>query len=276
MKKIIKTLAIVGGALCIVKGLDNRLETVEYEIASKKLPKEFDGYKIVQISDFHSDTFAGIGEVIKQIKPDIIVSTGDLADDEGPYAPAVRLCKSLVKIAPMYAVTGNHDVWRGDYAEFESELTKLGVRTLNNERIMLTRDNAQIGLAGIGDPFSVSNDNIIENVQKSLANIERFDGFDILLFHRANLLDEIKHYGFDLILSGHMHGGQIRTPWGSGVFAPLSSFPSGRRILFPKYFGGRYSYKNTTMIVNRGLGNPMVIPRLFNRPEITEITLRKL
>lgn len=274
MKKIIKTLAIAGGVLCIAKGFDNRIETTEYKISSKKLPKEFDGFTIVQISDFHCDTFAGIGGEIKQLNPDIIVSTGDLADDKGSYAPAVRLCNELTKIAPMYAVTGNHDVWRGDYSQFEKELTALGVKTLHNERVNIERGGEYISLSGIDDPFAISNDNITENVQNSLAQLPHTDLFDILLFHRANLLDEIKHYGFDLILAGHMHGGQVRLPWGSGVFAPRSSVLSGKSMLFPKYFGGKYTHKHTTMIVNRGLGNPMVIPRLFNRPEITAITLK--
>ena len=123
----------------------------------------------------------------------------------------------------------------------------------------------------------------IENTAKTLAeiliteNIEyelsKADAFSILLSHRADLYPDIKDTGVDLILSGHMHGGQIRLPWGNGVFSPTSSIPSGESLLFPKYFGGYYSYKDTHMIVNRGLGNPMIIPRLFNRPEITVITL---
>ncbi len=274
MKKIIKALALTGGVLCVARGFDNRLETTEYEITSAKLPKEFDGFKIVQISDFHCDPFPGICEEIKRLNPDIIVSTGDLADDKGPYMSAVSLCNTLTKIAPMYAVTGNHDVWRSDYNEFEKELSALGVKTLHDERIYLERNGQKIALTGIDDPFSVSNDNINENVQKSLSKLSRTEIFDTLLFHRANLLDELKHFGFDLILAGHMHGGQIRLPWGSGVFAPRSSFAMGKPVFFPKYFGGKYTYKNTTMIVNRGLGNPMIIPRLFNRPEITVVTLK--
>lgn len=274
MKKLLKALAITGGALCIAKGFDNRLETTEYEVFSTKLPKEFDGFRIVQISDFHCDTFAGISEEIKRLNPDIIVSTGDLADDKGSYMSAVNLCHSLIGIAPVYAVTGNHDVWRSDYNEFENALSDIGVKTLHDERIYIERGGEKIAITGIDDPFSVSNDNITENVQKSLAKISPTKLFDVLLFHRANLLDELKYFGFDVILAGHMHGGQVRMPWGSGVFAPRSSFGTGKSMFFPKYFGGKYKYKHTTMIVNRGLGNPMIIPRLFNRPEITSITLK--
>lgn len=274
MKKLIKVLALTGGALCIAKGFDNRLEITDYKISSKKLPKEFDGFKIVQISDYHSDNIVGLSHEIKALNPDIIVSTGDLADDEGSYLPAVRLCENLTPIAPVYAVTGNHDVWRTDYTQFEQELSSAGVVTLHDERIFIERNGKKIGLCGIDDPFSLTKENIMDNISRSLAQLSKCSEFDILLFHRANLLDEIKHYGFDLILSGHMHGGQVRMPWGDGVLAPKSSFAYGSPMLFPKYFGGHYEYKNTHMIVNRGLGNPMIIPRLFNRPEITVITLK--
>lgn len=274
MKKIIKALAITGGALCIAKGFDNRLEITDYKISSPKIPEEFDNFRIVQISDFHSDSFPGIPGAIKALRPDLIVSTGDLADDEGSYLPAIRLCENLTPIAPMYAVTGNHDLWRSDYDTFEKDLSKTGVVTLHDERIYIEKNGKKIGLCGIDDPFSLTKENIMDNLSRSLGQISKASCFDILLFHRANLLHEIKHHGFDLILSGHMHGGQVRLPWGSGVFSPKSSFASGEAMLFPKYFGGHYTYKDTHMIVNRGLGNPMIIPRLFNRPEITLITLK--
>ena len=88
------------------------------------------------------------------------------------------------------------------------------------------------------------------------------------------MFDIIKDKGFDLILAGHMHGGQFRLPSGRGLISPKSSLGSNTPVLLPKYFAGRFEFADTTMIVNRGLGNPMVIPRLFNRPEVTLITLR--
>ena len=110
-------------------------------------------------------------------------------------------------------------------------------------------------------------------IKEYLSKFNTSSDYQILLFHRANLLDHIKDYGFDLILSGHLHGGQLRIPGMGGVFSPLSSLGDGSKILFPKYSGGEYKSENTTMIVNRGIGNPMIIPRVFNRPEIGIITL---
>lgn len=274
MKKFIKTLAFAGGALVLAKGLDNRIEIVDYDIKNKKIPKSFDGYKIVQISDYHCETMPGLASEIELLNPDIIVSTGDLADDEGSYLPAVRLCKKLINIAPVYAVTGNHDLWRSDYGKFEKELDALGVKVLHDERTTLTRNEDRISLAGIEDPFSVNKSTLDARLRKSIASLPPESGFDILLFHRANMLDYFKNESFDLILAGHMHGGQIRIPHGRGVVAPKSSWLDSTHPFFPKYVGGRYKINDTDVVVNRGLGNPVAVPRLFNRPEITVITLK--
>lgn len=273
MKKLLKAAAYAGGVLFIIKGLDNRLEVTHYNISSEKIPSEFDGFKIVQVSDYHCDSVPGLVTEIKNENPDLIVSTGDLADDKGSYLPALRLCEHLTDIAPVYAVTGNHDLWRSDYEKFENELTMTGVVTLHNERITLKRNGSEISLSGIDDPFSLNSGRIAENIQSSLSKFPRCTGYNILLFHRANLFEQLKHHGFDLILSGHMHGGQFRLPTGQGVVSPKSSWASKTPVFFPKYVAGHYKSAHTEMIVNRGIGNPMLIPRLFNRPELTVVTL---
>lgn len=273
MKKILKTAALTGGLLCIVKGLDNRLEVTHYSISSKKIPPSFNSFKILQISDYHCDSIPGLVEEVVREMPDIIVTTGDMAHDKGSYMPAIRLYEHLCDIAPVYAVTGNHDLWRSDYESFERDLEKIGVKTLHNERIILEKDGGKIALSGIDDPFAMNNVKIAENLQCALSRLKRYNGYDILLFHRANLFEQLKYQGFDLILSGHMHGGQFRLPTGQGVVSPKSSWASKAPVFFPKYVAGHYRSPRTDMIVNRGTGNPMFIPRLFNRPEITVITL---
>lgn len=274
MNKLFKTAAYAGGALWLMKGLDNRLEVTHYSIISEKIPADFNGFKILQVSDYHCDSVPGLVSEIIHEAPDIIVSTGDLADDKGSYLPAIRLCEHLVDIAPVYAVTGNHDLWRGDYEKFERELSRLGVATLHNERIILRRNKSEIALSGLDDPFTLNGSKAAENIQSSLANLSAYDGYEILLFHRANLFDYLNHHGFDLILAGHMHGGQIRLSKRKGLVSPRSSWVGKSAVFFPKYVGGHYKSSRTEMIVSRGLGNPMIIPRLFNRPEITVITLK--
>ena len=274
MNKAIKTLALTGGILYAAKGLDNRLEVTHYIMESPKIPKAFNNFRILQISDYHADPVSGIISEVKSQSPDIIVSTGDLVHDKGSYAPGVRLCEQLMEIAPVFAVSGNHDVWRADYRDFDKELTDIGVRSLHNERVELKIGDSAIGLCGIDDPFATAGKTIVENLSRFLDEIPPYDGYDILLFHRANMFDIVKDRGFDLVLSGHMHGGQMRLPNGKGVVSPKSSWGANSPMFFPKYFGGHYRYKSTEMLVSRGIGNPMIIPRLFNRPEIVVVTLK--
>ncbi|MCD8391161.1 MAG: metallophosphoesterase [Firmicutes bacterium] len=273
MNKTIKTLAVAGGVLAAAKGLDNRLQITSYTLRSARIPPEFDGYKIAQISDVHSDTVPGLVSEIARTRPDIIVSTGDLVHHTGGYSYSVNLCRRLSEIAPVYAVTGNHDIWRNDYSELEAALDNAGVQTLHNESVTLTRGGARLSLSGIDDPFAVTNKRINEFLNGAVSQLSVGDEYSILLFHRANWLNYFRRRGFDLILSGHMHGGQMRIPSLGGVVSPRSSWASSK-IFFPKYVGGLYAFDKTTIIVSRGLGNPMVIPRFFNRPELVSITLK--
>lgn len=273
MNKTLKVLAAAGGLYLAAKGLDNRLETTRYTVSSVKIPSEFDGFKIAQISDVHSDAAPGLVSAVTAEKPDIIVSTGDLVHHMGGYDYSLGLCRKLLKIAPVYAVTGNHDVWRSDYAEFENALSAIGVKTLHNERIPLKRGGGHIYLSGIDDPFAVSNRRINAFLEKAAAPADGADSYNILLFHRANRVNFFREYRFNLILAGHMHGGQARIPHLGGVISPRSSWASSK-IFFPKYVGGLYTLGSAVVIVSRGLGNPMVIPRVFNRPELVTVTLR--
>lgn len=271
---IIKKLAFAAGAAFVIRGLDTRLEIVHYTISSKKLPKEFDGFRILQLSDYHNDTIPGLLEAVRSEEPDIIVTTGDMADDEGSYMSAVRLFRQLSEIAPSFAVSGNHEVWRSDYEDFVKASTDAGVRFLRDSTDIISCGDAQIALSGAEDPFSRDGSTMRLHAEQSIEkiNIDK-SVYNILLFHRANMFDIIRDKGFDLILAGHMHGGQFRLPSGRGLLSPKSGLGSNAPVLLPKYFAGRFEFADTTMIVNRGLGNPMVIPRLFNRPEVTLITL---
>ncbi len=274
VSKIIKGAAIAGGILIVAKGLDERLETTHYIIESEEIPEDFDGFRIVQISDYHASYIPGVADEIRSENPDIIVSTGDLVDDKGSYEPGIRLCEKLLNIAPVYTVTGNHDLRRPDYSRFQRALDATGAVTLHDESMVIRRGESSIILSGIDDPFSEDGKTIDQNINTSINSITPTEQYHILLFHRANHMDLLKDKGFDLVLAGHMHGGQLRFPNGRGICNPKSSWASNTSFLFPKYFAGHYRYNKMNMIVNRGLGNPMIIPRLFNRPEITVIILK--
>ena len=274
MNFLTKAALLAGGAAFAVKALDSRLETTHYDIVSPNIPESFDGYRIAHLSDYHNDTVPELVSTVRDEAPDIILCTGDMADDKGSYKPAVHLVEKLMKIAPCFMVTGNHDVWRSDFSEMEKEMNAAGADFLHNEQRFITKGEGRISLSGIDDPYLCTEQKVKNYLRNSVETVSGFDGYEILLFHRANLLDELTGYGIDLILSGHMHGGHMRIPGIGGVAAPRTSWQEGENILFPRYFGGRFDSDGTTMIVNRGLGNPMIIPRVFNRPELVVITLK--
>jgi hypothetical protein len=169
----------------------------------------------------------------------------------------------------IYAISGNHDYWNSkQFNEHQNMLKKLGVKLLENTSTNIYKDNEKITIHGIADPISFDNKEAEGITKTGLSKLKISDGYNILLFHRANMLDLFKNEKFDLIVSGHLHGGQVRIPFVGGLKSPHGDW-------FPKYSGGRYDVNNNTYIVSRGIGNPFIVPRVFNRPEIVVITLKK-
>lgn len=249
-------------------------EKTVYHIKSARLPKEFDGFKIAHISDFHSHPACGTADIIADFAPDIIAVTGDLVhDDRFSYGEVSALLKRLIELAPIYIVSGNHDLWRPGIDKIFNEFREIGAVILDNDSKTVTHGDAEIALFGVRDPFSRVPKVISDDINSSFDSLDLYSGYKILLFHRANLYPEIKNRGFDLILSGHMHGGQIQIPHIGGLAAPTSSILSKNGMLFPKYCKGIYNENASTMIVNAGNANTLPIPRFFNPPEVGCITL---
>jgi len=247
-----------------------------YHIAFKNLPEAFSGFKIAHISDPHSKPAKGVLEIVEGTSPDITVITGDLLnDDEKSTAEIDELVSSLLEISPVYFISGNHDLWRVNHKGIFRKYEEMGAVFMDNKTVFIEKNGEKIAISGVPDPFSRVPEKISENTKKSLKGIIMPEGFNILLFHRANLFDQIKNYGYDLILSGHMHGGQIRIPKLGGVLAPSSAMLSKKRMLFPEFTGGVVTSKECTMVVNRGIGNTLPLPRLGNAPEVGIITLLK-
>ncbi|MBU5449036.1 metallophosphoesterase [Acetivibrio sp. MSJd-27] len=162
----------------------------------------------------------------------------------------------------VYAVSGNHDKWSGRFDELREKWERdYPVTFLDGKSAVIQRGGQSISVYGIGDPDTWENDEAETYVKKALQKQERIDGYQILLFHRANMLDLFNGETFDLVLSGHMHGGQIRIPFLGGLKSPHGDW-------FPKYSGGRYEVNGHTYLVSRGIGNAVSVPRIFNRGEI--------
>jgi uncharacterized protein len=257
---------------------NNSIVTTEYDYSSKKVPVSFDGYKIVQLSDLHSKSFGKDQEkLIKKVSkanPSLIVFTGDLVDSRKYNEEnSLVLMKKLVQIAPVYYVTGNHEWRSGKFNSLEDELKSAGVQVMRGtvEEVSYGTDNIQ--LIGIDDPAGItgsySEQEITEEALGNTINNSKDDGdFNILLAHRPELISSYSKFPIDLVFSGHAHGGQFRVPFIGGVVAPNQG-------LFPEYTSGKHMVDKTTMIVNRGLGNSIIPVRIFNRPEIVVMTLKK-
>lgn len=255
---------------------NNSIVTNEFTIRSDKLPENFNEYKIVQLSDLHNKSFGNdqsyLIKKVKKTEPDLIVFTGDLIDSEKyDEEPSLILMEKLVQLAPVYYVTGNHEWWSGDFETLESKLNSIGVQVMRNRAEEISIEDEKIQIIGIDDSANGKEsyeDRAIaeERILNSIEEIQGKEHFQILLSHRPEMFSLYSEFGFDLVFSGHAHGGQFRLPFVGGLIAPDQGF-------FPKYTSGTYKINNTTMIVSRGLGNSIIPIRVFNRPEIVVVTL---
>lgn len=254
---------------------NNWIETTDISISTDRVPASFDGYKILQLSDLHSKSYGqdqdAIVQKVSEVNPDLIVFTGDLVDSKKyNKETSLTLMKELIQIAPVYFVTGNHEWWSGKFSSLEKNLLDIGVKVMRNTADSITIGNDSIQIIGIDDP-ALARDGIdersitVEAIINAMEGVEE-GGFNILLSHRPELFSLYSEYSFDVVLSGHAHGGQFRIPFVGGLIAPNQG-------LFPKFTAGKHISENTAMIVNRGLGNSIIPLRIFNRPEIVVLTL---
>ena len=219
-----------------------------------------DDVKIVQVSDLHNQFF-GINQsvLLKNIEacdPDIIVVTGDIVDStHTSYSIAMDFVEGAVKIAPVYYVTGNHeDRLHGDKLDkFYSDMRDLGVIFLDDTYV----DMGEYTLAGIAD--------------SSLESFDAYPAFTdekpvVMLAHEPDYVSLYQSLGADLVLTGHVHGGQIIIPGKGGLLSPDFTF-------FPELYEGMHSYGSMTLIVSRGLGNSVAPVRINNFPELVVINV---
>lgn len=252
------------------------LELNKYSVASENVPEQFDGYKIIQVSDLHNaqmgDDNVKLIQLIKEAEPDMIAITGDMIDSRRTDVDvALAFAKEAMKIAPCYFVTGNHELRVQEYEELKEGLTELGVVVLENEKALITKGDVQLSILGLSDP-SLESGYVYtdegEILELYLGKLSKGDNnYKILLSHRPEYFEVYVEAGIDLALSGHAHGGQVRLPLVGGIIAPNQGF-------FPEYDSGLYIKGETNMIVSRGIGNSLFPLRFNNRPEVVLIELQ--
>lgn len=254
---------------------NNYLEVTNYSLENEKIPSSFNDYKIAQISDFHNTKSKRLTNSLirklKQEQPNIIVITGDLIDaKKTDIEVATHFIEEISNIAPIYHVTGNHEVSTKDYEKLKENLISNNVTILESTCISIKENEEEINLLGIDDP-SIIRDSFIDDSTITKTNLENIsydkEKYSILLSHRPELFDTYVQSNIDLILTGHAHGGQIRIPFIGGVIAPNQG-------IFPKYTSGVLKKDSTTMIISRGIGNSILPFRINNRPELVIITLK--
>ncbi len=251
------------------------LMTTRTELTLPGLPAGFDGLRIVHLSDLHGHEYGeGNRDLLERVaaeRPDLIVMTGDMIDRAAQLEMIPALADGLSAVAPTYYVTGNHEWATGTNTvrELKPLLNDHGVTTLTNRYEVLERNGDFLALAGVDDPNGFADQKTPEELAEEIAAAEP-GLYTILLAHRNTEFERYAAAGYDLVLSGHGHGGIVRLPFTDGLLG------ADRRFL-PTHTAGRYDEGGSVLYVSRGLGNnttPFPGFRLFNRPEVVSLTLR--
>jgi len=268
------------GVLCavivfILVACDARLKTVFYVMESVKVTQPV---RIALITDLHSDKYgknqATLVKAVEKQSPDLVLLGGDIFDDKRSYENAEIAIRQLAENYPCYYVSGNHEYWSRDITTILNIVKSCGITILSGNCDTIEINGQTINICGVDDPDVAKY--LAEGVpiEEQLASAEEAviaagtEYYTILLSHRPELFETYQKHNFDLVLSGHAHGGQWRIPLLlNGLYAPNQG-------LFPEYAGGRYDYEAGTMIVSRGLARESTpVPRIFNRPELVIIDI---
>jgi uncharacterized protein len=271
-RKIIKSLlalllfvaALLGYGLYIEP---NWFEVKEISLNLPHLSPAFNGYKVVQISDIHADRYFRISNLdtvaqkINDQHPDLVVLTGDYVS-KGRVKEAVgAIATSFRQIEAkdgILAVLGNHDYW-AKAKDVTRELTRYQIKLLKNQLMTINRGSEQLSIGGVDDVWAGKPD--LKAVLKELGSKQGA----ILLAHEPDFADiAAASHQFDLELSGHSHGAQVRVPFSDVVLPYLGK----------KYPHGQYQILDMIQYTNRGIGLGGIPVRFNCRPEITSFILR--
>ncbi|MCM3667576.1 metallophosphoesterase [Mesobacillus maritimus] len=247
------------------------LDVTQYKLKHSSIPKDFNGFRIIQFSDTHLGFHYNLAQFQKLIKkindlqPDLIVFTGDLLDHPTEFNQVSDVTKILSNLNSRYgkfAVYGNHD--HGGYGTdiYKEIIINSGFTLLVNDSKPITLPNGNsIYLLGIDDAMLGQPD-----IKAALQNTEE-QSYKILLSHAPDLAETTSLYPIQLQLSGHSHGGQIQLPF----YGPVVTPPFGEK--YPEGFYLLGTHNELTLYVNRGIGTTRLPFRMFSKPELTLFTL---
>ncbi len=258
---IIWIIAAVCAVLLIIS-LRIRLKVRHYNIEVKNLPTQADGIIIAHLSDFHDRTRRGLFEAVSRAKPDLIFISGDFMDYGRDNEVSIDLAEKLVEISPVYYCPGNHEKQCPDYEEMMVRLADTGVIVLR-DNCAYSHGMRIVGFEDINEEQKPSRHEIFKASIDKLQTPE----FSVALFHHSNLFGLFKGKNYSIVFGGHVHGGQVRLPFGKGLISPEFEF-------LPEYCGGVYVRGDAHFIASRGLVFYPHFPRFFNPPELVIVKLR--
>lgn len=280
MKKVIKVLLIAVIILIFLCLIDiwisyNWLTVSNFTVTSSKISEPF---RIVLISDLHNHEFgssnAKLVERIQEQSPDLVIIDGDMINGNSENDNvAVEVVRALSETAPVYYSLGNHeyDYIDAGHEELTEDLEEAGAVVLNYQSLDAEVNGNPIRLGGLYEyGFETSMQSEKEN-ERAVSYLEEYadtDRYLIMCAHRPESFypwDYADTWGIDLVLSGHLHGGQVIIPGLGGLYNSLDGF-------FAEYDYGQYKLGGSDMIITRGLGsNPKILPRFNNPPEIAVV-----
>lgn len=266
MKKLVCLVFLLFLAGMIVVGFSNQLTLTEYIISNSRIPDSFDGYRIAVVSDLHAERFGEKQQkliaMLRESECDLLCLLGDIVShDTTDFSPVWEFIAAMAGI-PMVYVAGNNELSLANYDHFLSELTSRSVTVLDDmTQNTLTLNKGTDNILIHGYPFTDS-----RHLSDRLPVAES-ESYNILLYHDPYCFHEVALLDYDLMLSGHVHGGVIRFPLIGSPLEWLGMEP------FTK---GVYTRNAATMIVSSGLGTHETLPRFFNEPEVVLITLDAL
>lgn len=264
---IIISLILLYSRFIATKGLDVK----EHKITSELVTDNFHGFKIVHISDIHygrtinKRELENLVDEVNLLKPDIVVLTGDLIDEDTEMNEAIskEISDVLSKInsnVGAYAISGNHDKY---FTEWESIIENSGFKNINNTYELIYHEGyTPLLLAGISsnNEDQISIEEKYAPIEEYINSSDRFNNiYKVLLMHEPDFIDNINYSYFNLVLAGHSHNGQIRLPFIGATILP----PNGK-----KYHNEYYKLNNTDLYVSSGVGTSTISFRLFNKPSI--------
>lgn len=282
MKTITKIFIVVLICLCLIISYFiyisyYKVSVAEYLISSDKVNNDV---SIIMIADVHNNHCKIKNEVIKKIRelnPDIILCLGDIIDNKSSGDKStIEFLESLTEIADVYFSLGNHELEYSDSKQLIENIKNIGVKVLDKEYQDIEVNGNTIRIGGMYDyAFSQETGDIDQETMKSdvynfLTEMKQTSSFQLMMAHRPDsfIFGKAYKWDFDLVVSGHYHGGQVILPYVGGLYAPELGW-------FPKVDYGHYKLEDMDMIVTRGISSSdETFPRFNNPPEIVSITLK--